>query len=124
MVVGPQAGSAGAIEFSTAEDRAMEVPEQWREYTCGDYFSEGWSNRGYFDALSQTLVVAPLAEAYENSEIEFFAVGRSGCDGIDFGYRKRHAGLWAFYPVGGEFMYMAATVADLIDGWCSNRLCV
>jgi hypothetical protein len=94
------------------------------EYACDDYFCEDWSNSGYFDEQSHSLVIAPLAEAYDDSEIQFFAVGRSGCDGIDFGYRKGHKGLWAFYPIEREFKYIASTVAELVDGWCSNRLSV
>ena len=37
---------------------------------------------------------------------------------------KGHAGLWCFYPIDREFMFMAGTVADLGDGWCSGRLAV
>ena len=102
----------------------MDIPQQWGDYNCQDYFSEGWFERGHFDEASQTLVIAPLGEAYENAEIDFFAVGRSGCDGIDFGYRKGHPGLWAFYPIDGDFNYVAATVAELIDAWCVGRLTV
>ena len=62
------------------------MPEQYRDYECGEYFADGWAERGHFDEESQTLVIAPLAEAYEHQDICFFAVGRSGCGGIDFGY--------------------------------------
>jgi hypothetical protein len=102
----------------------MDVPEPWRAYACDDYFREGWSERGHFDEPSQTLVIAPLALAYEDAGSPFFAVGRSGWDGVDFGYRKGHPGLWAFYPIDGEFKYIAATVAELVDGWCTSRLSV
>lgn len=102
----------------------MDVPEQWRGYACEDYFREGWSERDHFDEPSQTLVIAPLADAYEKAEIQFFAVGRSGFDGIDFGYRKGHTGLWAFYPIDREFKFVAASVAELVEGWCSGRLSV
>ena len=95
---------------------------KWREYFCEDYFREGWSERGHFDELSQTLVVVPLTEAYEDTEIDFFAVGRSGCDGIDFGYRKGYSGLWAFYPIDCEFKFVASTVAELVESWYSGRL--
>lgn len=101
-----------------------DVPEQYRDYPCEDYFAEGWSARGHLDEASQTLVVAPLSEAYQDSKIEFFAVGRSGCGGIDFGYRKGHPGLWAYYPIDGDFKYMAATIAELVQQWCLGRLSV
>jgi len=69
-------------------------------------------------------VIAPLADAYEDEEAGFFAVGRSGCDGIDFGYRIGHAGLWAYYPITREFKLMSSTVAELVEGWCSSKLSV
>jgi hypothetical protein len=69
-------------------------------------------------------VVAPLAEAYEDAAIGFFAVGRSGGDGIDFGYRRGHLGLWVYYPIDRKWKYMAASVAELVEGWCSGRLSV
>jgi hypothetical protein len=100
------------------------VPEQYRDYPCEDYFAEGWSTRGHFDETSQTSVVARLSEAYIDSVIGFFAVGRSGCGGIDFGYRKGHSGLWAYYPIDREFKYMAASTAELVHEWCSGHLSV
>lgn len=102
----------------------MAVPERWAGYDCADYFDGGWAKLGHFDEASQTLVVAPLAEAYEDAAIGFFAVGRSGSGGIDFGYRRGHPGLWAYHPIGREWQYMAASVAELVEGWCSGRLSV
>jgi len=100
----------------------MDVPERWREYSCEEYFYDGWSVRGHLDERTQTWVIHALAEAYEEAEFEFFAVGRSGWDGIDFGYRKGHTGLWAFYPIDCEFKFMASTVTELVEAWCSSRL--
>jgi hypothetical protein len=102
----------------------MEIPSQFCIYGCEEYFRDGWSERGHFHKPSQTMVVVPLPDAYEDPEIEFFAIGRSGCNGIDFGYRKGHSGLWAFYPSDRDFKYMAATVAELAHGWCAGRLSI
>ena len=101
---------------------AVAVPERWAFYECADYFVEGWAELGHFDERSQTLVITPLAEIYEDAGIGFFAVGRSGCDGIDFGYRRGYTGLWAYYPIGREWQYMATSVAQLVEAWCSGRL--
>jgi hypothetical protein len=100
----------------------MSISEPWRKYACDDYFREGWSSRGHFDELSQTWVIVPIVGAYEDAESEFFAVGRSGCGVVDFGDRKGRPELWAYYPIEREFKYMAATVAMLVEGWCSGRL--
>lgn len=97
------------------------MPSRWIGYHCEDYFSAGWAERGHFDQFSQTPVIVPLREAYEDVEHRFLFVGTSGCDGIHFGYRDRHSGLWAF-PIEGEFKFMADNVAELVNGWCSGKL--
>jgi hypothetical protein len=102
----------------------MNVPEQYLRYACFDYFAEGWAERGHFDVDSQTLVIAPLSETYEDKKIGFFAIGRSGCDGIDFGYRQDHEGFWAYYPITRDFKLMALNVTELAEGWCSGKLTV
>jgi hypothetical protein len=102
----------------------MDVPERWRAYPCDDYFHGGRSEGGFYDEQSQLLGIVPLAEAYEDVSHKFFAVGRSGCDGIDFGYRKDQSGLWAFYPIEQEFKFLAATVTQLVEEWRSGRLSV
>lgn len=99
------------------------APSRWLSYHCEEYFSAGWAERGHFDQFSQTPVIVPLPEVYEDVEHRFLYVGTSGCDGIHFGYRDGQSGLWAF-PIDGEFKYMADTIADLVDGWCSGRLSV
>jgi hypothetical protein len=98
-------------------------PARWLGYHCDDYFSAGWAHQGHFDEPSQTPVIVPLADAYEDVEHQFLVVGHSGGDGIDFGYRHGHSGLWA-YPIDGEFKIMANTVAELVEDWCSGRLSV
>jgi hypothetical protein len=98
------------------------IPNRYVAYECGDYFEGAWAQEGYFDDVSQTLVIAPLDETYVVEESDFFAVGRSGGAGIDFGYRKNHSGLWAFYPIGKEFKFMADNIRVLVDEWCSGRL--
>lgn len=102
----------------------MEIPERFGRYDCAEYFADGWAERGHFDEESQTLVIAPLAEAYEDARIGFLAAGRSGCGGIDFGYRAGHPGLWAYYPIDREFRLMAPSVAELVRRWCSGELSV
>ena len=102
----------------------MDIPLQWEDYTCAEYFSDGWSERGHFDERSQTLVIVPLEHAYEDQTHAFFAIGRSGGDGIDFGYRKSTPGLWAYYPAEHRFKFMAPTIVGLVDGWCSGKLSV
>jgi len=100
------------------------IPPRWRDYPCAEYFSHGWWERGHFSELSELWVIAPLRRARETADIDFLSVGTSGCDGIDFGYRKGYPGLWAYFPIRDEFQAMASTIPELVEGWCSGRLTV
>ncbi|QIF03925.1 hypothetical protein [Roseimicrobium sp. ORNL1] len=102
----------------------MNVPEEYRRFACREYFEDGWSTRGHFDEASQTLVIVPLEHSCVTDETNFFAIGRSGVGGIDFGYRADHEGLWAYHPIDQEFQFMAPTVAALVEGWCTGKLSV
>ncbi len=109
--------AAGILPGSTT------MPSRWRTFRCDDYFSDSWSQRGHFDQFSQTPVIVPFPEVYEDVEHRFLVVGTSGGDSIHFGYRDGHSGLWA-YPIDGEFKFMTDTVAQLVEGWCSGTLSV
>ncbi|MFN3652853.1 MAG: hypothetical protein ACK47B_25020 [Armatimonadota bacterium] len=98
-----------------------EMPLRWRDFHCQDYFAGDWPERGHFDELSYTPVVFPYPEVYEDVESEFLVIGTSGGDGVHFGYRRGHSGLWA-YPIDGEFKFMAPSLAELVDGWCAGEL--
>ena len=112
----------GVLTTRLATSVRMEIPEQYRRYACADYFAGGWASRGHFDDYSQTLVIAPITKAYEDRTSGFFAIGRSGSDGIDFCYRLGYKGLWAYYPIEKEFRFMAPTVAELVAAYCSGEL--
>jgi len=96
------------------------LPQRWHCYGCEEYFRDGWAQKGHFSEPSQTPVVFPIRDVYEDVDHEFLVFGKSGC-GSYFGYRAGHAGLWA-WPVDGEFWFMANSVAELVEGWCSGRL--
>ena len=102
----------------------MDIPTQWREYRCEEYFRDGWSERGHFHQPTQNLVIVTAEQVYEEPEFGFLAIGRSGGDGIDLGYRRGIDGLWAFYPIERNFKFMAQSVSELAEGWCSGKLCV
>jgi hypothetical protein len=102
----------------------VEIPNHLHEYACADYFSSPWSTQGCWDETSQMWVIVSAAEVEERQEIRFLVVGRPGVDGIEFGYRQGRAGLWAYYPIEGEFVLMAPTVAELVEGWLSGKLSV
>jgi hypothetical protein len=102
----------------------MSVPERWREYSCEDYFTSPIAATGYWDEPGQYWYFWPAERVVEDTEREFLVVGSAGVDGINWGYRKGHRGLWAFYPIDGEFALLAPTFEQLVDGWLSGRLTV
>lgn len=99
----------------------MTSPPDLRHFHCDDYFDPQWQ-RGNWDEQSQLMVVVPVGEHVLRAELEFLAIGNAGTDGIEFGYRRGHSGLWACYGITGEFVAVAKSVADLVDGYMSGRI--
>jgi hypothetical protein len=100
----------------------MQIEELQSKYQCDEYFAQNWHQKGYLDEESQTPVIVPFDETFEDANSSFFVMGRSGSDGINFGFRPGHPGLWAYYPIEQDFKYMAATIEELVAGWISGKL--
>jgi hypothetical protein len=100
----------------------MPVPDQFGRYPCTDYFGSEFAQRGYWDEACQLQVVVPAAEVEERPEQSFLVIGRSGVDGILFGYRAGQAGLWAYYPIENEYVAVAASIREMIERWESGDL--
>ena len=102
----------------------MAVANHFRDYSSEDYLASPWARDGCWDEPSQLMLIVPEVEAGERTELEFLVVGRPGVDGIEFGYRKGKRGLWAYYPIDREFVFMAPTLVELVEGWLSGKLSV
>ncbi|MGC1275642.1 MAG: hypothetical protein WBC44_18185 [Planctomycetaceae bacterium] len=102
----------------------MEVPVQWREYSCADYFNSSLSDDGFWDEPGQLWLIEPNGRVEEVVEANFLQVGRPGVDGIGFGYRKGHVGFWAYHPVVDEFQHLAPSVQEFLEGWFDGRITV
>jgi hypothetical protein len=102
----------------------MEIPERLKGYDCRDYFDSEKFTRGRYDERAQFWTFYAASDVREYPELEFLAVGSPGCDGIEWGYRKGQPGLWAFYPIEQRFESLAPTLAELFDGWNSDRIAV
>jgi hypothetical protein len=100
----------------------MNIPERFCCYRCSDYFSSDQFTGGVRSESEQLLLVVSADEVVERPDLELLVIGRPGVDGIEFGYRKGHDGLWAYYPIGREFVLIAATVGTLVEGWLSGRI--
>ena len=102
----------------------MDIPQPFTEYRCADYFASDTFTRGVWDEQSQIWVIVAAADVVEHPELEFLVVGRPGCDGIEFGYRKGLDGLWAYYPIGREFTLVAPSISTLVGGWLEGSITV
>jgi len=105
----------------------MEIPQELRDYPCVDYFDSNLALEGYWDETNQILCILPVTEVYELTDykgqpLNFLRVGRPGVDGISFGYRKNQSGIWAYYPILGEFQYLSATIFDFLNSWLDGKI--
>ncbi len=82
----------------------MEIPQRFDGYRCGDYFASPAFSSGIWDEPAQLWFIVGADDVEERQELQFLVVGRPGCDGIEFGYHKGYDGLWAYYPIGSEFI--------------------
>ena len=46
----------------------------------------------------------------------------AGLDGIVWGYRIGHTGLWAYYPIDHAFIPVAVSATELVERWTSGDL--
>ena len=51
-------------------------------------------------------------------------IGSAGCDGIDFCFRQGLRGIWAYYPVEGDYVLVAANLKALEEGWLNGSISV
>jgi hypothetical protein len=102
----------------------MEIPEHFKDYRCSEYFASERFTAGYYDESAHFWTFFRVEDLREQPDLEFLAVGSPGCDGIEWGYRKGHPGLWGFYPIEQRFELLAPTLTELFDGWNAGRISV
>jgi hypothetical protein len=105
-----------------------QVPEQFRDYPCEDYFASGFERQGFYSPTEQYALVEKVESLeerkYEEDGVsaEFLSIGGPGVDGILWGYRKNMPGIWAWFPIDGKFRYLAKTVEALLRGWYAGEI--
>jgi hypothetical protein len=102
----------------------MGTPKHLQDFHCDDYFASPWASEGYWDEPSQLMLVVPVGDHELRSDLDFLVIGRPGVDGIELGYRRGMQGIWVYYPYENRFVAVAATTAELIDGYMSGRITV
>jgi hypothetical protein len=100
----------------------MAIPEQFRDYRCSDYFNSEQLVRGVWSESEQLHLIVEADEVLERPGLDFLVIGRPGVDGIEFGYRKRHDGIWAYYPISREFSHIASSINTLVEGWFAGSI--
>jgi hypothetical protein len=99
-------------------------PSNLHGYHCWDYFGDGWAENGHYDPASHCWLIERLSELHPEQRLGFFAVGGPGVEGVRFGYRYGHHGIWAYYPREEKFVFAAPTLAALIQGWRAGSITV
>lgn len=102
----------------------MDIPEKWRSYNCSDYFLSPFSESGWWDSEGQCWYIEPAGRIYEDEARAFLILGRPGVDGIEWGYRKGYQGIWAYYPIDNDFVFLSNSVSELREGYLSGRITV
>jgi hypothetical protein len=100
------------------------IPDSFKAYRCADYFNSNEMMGGVWDATAFLWLILPAGEVTERVDIHFLVIGRPGVDGIEFGYRAGHDGIWAYFPIGNDFRLLAPTVTAFLQGWRLNEITV
>lgn len=102
----------------------MDVPENLRRYPCSDYFQSPLAEHGWWDEGGQYWYIQPAERVHEDNAREFLVIGGPGVDGIGWGYRREHQGIWAYYPIGDDFVLLAGSASELREGFASGQITV
>ncbi|MVF14841.1 hypothetical protein FT643_22145 [Ketobacter sp. MCCC 1A13808] len=92
-----------------------------QKFKCEEY-ARGEYAKGYYDKESYLQLVLPINEAYVSRENTHLVVGHAGADGIEFCYRERQPGIWAYYPIDNDYELKAINIASLVAGWRSGEI--
>lgn len=96
--------------------------KNWKDYQCSDYFDSPFAEHGWWDEETQFWYIEPARNLRESVNRDFLVIGGPGVDGIEWGYRKGHVGIWAHYPVDHEFVLIAPSASELRDGYLSGSI--
>lgn len=112
------------VEAAGVKRDKTALPMRWREFGSADYFRSELAEHGYWDEAGQYWHIVSADQVYEDDERQFLVIGGPGVDGIDWGYRCGHAGLWAWYPIDAKFVPLAPSASALLRGWLSGAITV
>ena len=77
---------------------------------------------GCYSPAEQYWTIRPRAEYEYDAERRWLCIGGPGVDGIEFGLLQGRPGIFAYYPIGEEYMLKATTATELFRGWLNGEI--
>ncbi|MEZ9596605.1 hypothetical protein AB4298_18420 [Shewanella sp. 10N.261.52.F9] len=94
----------------------MLTRNEFEKFQCDEYLAEEY-RAGFYHEESYLQLILAVENAYVGENGSYLVIGHAGVDGIEFCYQLCHKGIWAYYPIDKEFVFMASTIKNLILGW-------
>ncbi len=79
---------------------------------------------GCYSPSEQYWTIRPRAGYKYDAQRDWLCIGGPGVDGIEFGILRGRHGVFAYYPVGGEYVLKAASATELFRAWVSREISV
>jgi hypothetical protein len=79
---------------------------------------------GYYSQTDQYWIIRPRNKYRYDTQKDCLYIGGPGVDGIEFSLLKGRKGVFAYYPISGDFIWKAGSVTLLINGWLSGDITV
>ncbi len=85
---------------------------QTQQIDASDY-----RKHGYFDTDSQCQYVLSEADRHVDESRNVYVLGHAGVDGIEFVLKPNDHAVYAYVPIGDEFVRLAPDFDSFITGW-------
>ncbi len=92
----------------------------WPE--AAEYFAS--FSDGRWDEAGKYGFIYSRQQARISKDGERLYIGRAGVDGIEFVFRRGSPGIWAYYPIDGDYMLKADTMTSFEEGWRAGEITV
>jgi hypothetical protein len=79
---------------------------------------------GCYSQTEHYWTIRPRSEYTHDAQRGWLCIGGPGVDGIEFGLLRDQRGVFAYYPITGEYVRKADSVAQLMSGWLSGDITV
>ena len=77
---------------------------------------------GCYSPSGQHWTIVPRTEYNYDAERGWLRIGGPGVDRIEFGLLRGREGVFAYYPIEGEYVLKAASATELIAGWLGGTI--